>query len=186
VVYLADQRFNSVIELFGVATSGAAPAVELSALLQGGDVREGFRSLSGRPARCTSSPPASSCSAVGCRRRRERSAVRAHLNDARQVFEPFQVTPDGSQAVYLSSEVAVGRVRHLQRAPTDGSLESVRLDELPGGLVQGDFLITPDGERVVYRRKLLSDYDLYSAPIGLGEGDVLLEPTCRPAPDSSP
>jgi len=172
VVYLADQRFNSVNELFGVAI-GAAPAVELSALLQGGDVREGFRL----------SPDASQVYFVANRELLfllwgvavDGSAAPFALtsNDARQVFEPFQITPDGSQAVYLSSEVAVGRV-DIFSAPTDGSLESVRLDELPGGLVQGDFLITPDGERVVYRRKLLSDYDLYSAPIGLGEGDVLL------------
>ena len=185
VAYLVDQEGDGQRELYGVSTSNGAPATDLSDVLPGRGVYTGFRF----------SPDATQVYFVSNRELLfllwsvpvDGSTAPTVLtsNSARQVFQPFQLTPDGSQAVYLSTEIEPGQI-DIFSVPTDGSLQSVRLStSLPAGAdVQGDFLITPDGERAVYRvvPNGSGQFDLYSARVAGGEVPHLISSNVADTP----
>jgi len=92
----------------------------------------------------------------------------------------FRLAPDGSRAVYRGNQDVLRQIE-LYSVPIDGEASPVRLSgpdfsgsDLHG--VQGDFAITADGERVVYRSDQLEQetMTLYSAPLDGGTSAALL------------
>lgn len=86
--------------------------------------------------------------------------------------EAYRVSPDGSTVVYRPKWTALGWAQ-LWSVPALGPAEVAviinrSLD--PGAIVENDFQISPDGNRVIYRADATNpgSYDLYSVLIGGG------------------
>ena len=80
----------------------------------------------------------------------------------------YTVSPDGEWAVFLADK-DTDEVFELYSVPVDDSLPPRRLNGNlpPGGDVEGNFLVTNDSSRVVYRSDELlnNNFRLYTVPI---------------------
>jgi Tol biopolymer transport system component len=94
------------------------------------------------------------------------------------VLAGFQISPDGRTVVYRA-DAETDEVIELYAVPLDGSAAPVKLSGalVTGGDVQGDFVIAPDGARVVYRAdaEVNERFDLYGAPIDGSAGPRRLD-----------
>ncbi len=94
----------------------------------------------------------------------------------------FRISPDASRVVYRADQQVDERFE-LYSVPIDGSASAVKLNGplVAGGDVAmafgtGDFQVSPDGTRVVYRADQDVDerFELYSVPIDAGSSPVKL------------
>ena len=134
VVYLADDDYDNVRELYSAPTAGDAPPVKLHADL---------------------APPAGSVADV----------------------VSFAITPDSSQVVFCLGQLNSRRAE-LWVAPVDGATPPYRLrsEAAHPDPEVGQFLITPDGETVVFNAFSEADkvWELYSVPTDAGSPPVEL------------
>jgi Tol biopolymer transport system component len=90
----------------------------------------------------------------------------------------FDVSPDGTRAVYLAAQLAANRAE-LFSVPIDGSQPAVRLNPQPaagGEVSRGPFRITPDNSRVVFAGDLALNnaFSLWAAPLAGGAAAQVL------------
>jgi hypothetical protein len=93
--------------------------------------------------------------------------------------DDFRLTPNGQRVVYVADQ-DVNNVRELYSVPADGGA-SVQLSgsmTAGGDIVASEFLISPDGARVVYLADQSANdvFELYSAPIDGSQPAVRLHP----------
>jgi len=83
--------------------------------------------------------------------------------------QEFRLAPDGTRAVYVASDATPG-LYELYSVLLDGSAAPVKLNgpiASPGGDVHEDFLLTPDGLKVVFKGGLEDEdvFELFVAPV---------------------
>jgi Tol biopolymer transport system component len=172
VVYRADEERNEVFELFAAPADGSSGPVKLSGtLVQGGDVRPGFRiapdgsAVVFRADRTIDQADELFAAPIsGASEPVELSGILVAGGDV----EPgFELAPDGGRVVFRA-DLELDERFDLYAAPSDGSLAPVRLS---GPLVAGgdvlDVRVGPDGQHAVYRADAAVDerIELYSVRI---------------------
>ena len=198
VVYVADQDTNEVFELYSVPIDGSAAPVKLSGpMVAGGRVAlfggifqiapdgqrvvylaeqdtDGVIELYSAPIDGSSAPVKLSGLMV----------AGGDLSPSAQTLGApcFRFSPDASRVVYRADQ-DTDEVFELYSAPLDGSAASVKLNGtmVAGGDVTmayglGDFQVSPDGARVVYRADQDADdvFELFSVPIDASASPVKL------------
>ena len=97
-------------------------------------------------------------------------ALHGTANSGRQT-RSLELTPDGTRAVYVADDVT-NDVDELWSVPIDGSSPPTRLNQAIAGAldVSADFVISPDGARVVFRADADVNelFELYSVPTSGG------------------
>jgi Tol biopolymer transport system component len=195
VVYRIDQERDEVFELYVAPTDGSAPWMKIGVPLPDtGDVLAGFRL----------SPDGTRVVYRADARRDEvfelwsapldRSMRAMRLSDrlvaGGDVQAEFEISPDGARVVYRADQLG-DELFELFSVPLDGSSPPVRLNPrlVAGGDVRSDdrdprygtqspFLVSPDGQRVVYRADQYRDevFELFSVPITGGRAIAVSGP----------
>ena len=152
VAYAADQETNDVFELFTVPVDGSSPPVKVS-----GDMEPGYDMLYRAPILFASGRVVYS-TASGNQWRLHSSPIDGSLPPVDLTpalpldsSHDVQLTVDGSGVVY-SSEQRFPDVIEIYQVPIDGSAPArvVSGPMVAGGNVDS-FLVSPDGEHVIYR-----------------------------------
>jgi Tol biopolymer transport system component len=177
-IYVADQLVEFKYELFSVPVDGSAVAVRLSQPLpRFGGVRPLRLVLAGGSVFYTASEDGARAELFRVPIDGSAAPVKLSaplVNRGNVAF--FDVTPDGSRAVYQADQEVDERFE-LYSAPASGSGPVRKLNGALGrGIVGGDnyfdaaisvgvLAISPDGERVVFRAGPDNQRELFSAPI---------------------
>lgn len=177
VVYTADQDANEVLELYSVPSDASASSRKLSTgtsatfflpRVTSTGTRVVYRSdeaVAGVE-RLYTVPVDGSAAPV---------ELNGSLPSGREVSD-FELSPDGTRALYLSSELSPSAFIHfLFSVPSDGSSARVRLDTGTSSVVEARF--TNDGSRIVYRQLNASRTELYSVPSDGSGAPVRLDST---------
>ncbi len=175
VVYFADQDQNNRPEIYGVASDGSSGPVKLNHPLGPGSriVTHQLSPDTDHVVYRASQGTASALYSVSTLQGREATQLTGPITD----FGGFMISPDG----WVVYQARVEDVPELFSVPIDGSQEAVKLNgplAEPHGAVQVGFLISSDGERVVFRADadVFGVHDLFSAPIDGSEAAVRLSP----------
>jgi Tol biopolymer transport system component len=173
VVYRADQDIDDVFELYSVSVLGGTP-VRLNGLLpSGSSVADDYqisadssRTVYRAPQDQTGvielySVPITGPAGAGVKLNRPLTASGSVLR--------FALSPDGSRVVYRADQDTDGVVELYSVPITGPALTGVKLNGslVSGGGVSDVFLISPDGQYVIYRADQQTNevYELYSVPI---------------------
>lgn len=189
VVYLADKNQDFIAEMHTVPIDASAASIELTTLfsmfssfsdfeVSPNSSRVVFRADrdTGGVFELYSVPFLAGANVI------KLNGTLAAGGDVSSFASPFQFSPDGQRVVYHADQ-DTNDVFELYSVPTDGSTVPVKLNGalVTGGDVQtaaqgGDFRISSDGTRVVYRADQQVDerYEIYSVPLDASAAPVKL------------
>ncbi len=176
VVYLADQNFNDVREVFSVPIDGSAPAVALNGpLTSGGDVDTVLISADSSTVVYRADQLVNDRDDMFARAI-DGSGIPVRLNhdlDPGGKVVTSAISPDSSRVVYVAMDTAIGPSQLWSVPIGGGTPVKINGTLVPGGNV--DFgtsrpMISPDSTRVVYLADQETDTvnELFSVPIGGG------------------
>ncbi|MSR63153.1 MAG: hypothetical protein EXS08_11985 [Planctomycetes bacterium] len=170
VVYRADQAQDDVIELFAVAIDGSAGPLALHPpLVPGGDVIEQHLSPDGSCVVFLADAATDEVFEL-FRARITAPGIPLRLNAALppngDVTPGFSIRAGSLRVVYRADQEQ-NNVHELFEVPLNASLPPSKLNAplVTGGDVLGDFQVSPDGKRVLYRADQERDevYELFMA-----------------------
>ncbi|MEZ6063409.1 MAG: dockerin type I domain-containing protein [Planctomycetaceae bacterium] len=170
VVYLADQTTDNVTELFSVPIGGG-PVTRLNGPLVSGGGVIGDVSIAADSSRVVYRAEQATANVIDLHSVPLTGGPSVRLNGPLGTdgdVYGFQVSPDSSRVVYLADETT-DNVVELFSAPIASGGGSITVSDPLGATagIFGDFQISPDSSRVVYRADLNVDnqIELFSASI---------------------
>jgi len=167
VLYTADQETTGVVELFTRPLDGTKPARKLSGLIHapGGSVQGfSFRTSGTYAVYLADSEHDDVFELYGVPLDGSGPAIKLHpdLDGTRDVMPDFRLDASGKRVVFRAN-LSSSQV-DLFSVPAAGGAAS-QLDALPAGGGVTGFVLAPDGETVVYSRRVGGRLELDAAPV---------------------
>ncbi len=158
VVYLADQDFNNILELYSVPLAGGSPVKISGQLFLGRNVEPGFE-ISPDSSRVVYRADQDTDQLIELYSTPITSGpvtkLNAVLSTGDRIFEEFRISAGSDRVVYAVNQTGVGS-DVLYSVPVAGGSAQVINDPPATGAELTQFQITPDGRQVIYR----SDQDM--------------------------